>query len=553
MALSDQDKAAFTLAMTGPGGLALSGQAPQFTQALSDSGRRAARAGAFGIGGQLVDAPAPPPRPDGVTIRDEPQTLQPMATPDVEVQPSPTLDPRYEKFKAAVTGGAGGGGLGGLRGEWMGARKGLLAGFDQQKDLEGRKGVAQADRIDRTADLQVLDAAKRQRDAELQAQQDAKAAERHQRFLDRNEELADEIGKQKVDPSRLFRDMSTAQKATSVLGSVLGGFAAGLKGGPNEFLQRFDNKVSEDIAAQQNEIDNKKSSLKAREGVFGQMLAETGDRRLAAMQTRNMMYEAAKQELTAEADRLGIPEINVNADIARQAIQGQQDKLKEQFAHESYATAQQQAAAAAAAQRAAEEKAWQRQMDVVKFGLEKDKLEIDRQKAGGDQRKEDAAAVSTAAERMGKDEIVKNRELVNSLNRKVGADGNVVGLGLRATLASKIANSAPGSLAILGRAALSDEERIAQQEFEQARLLYQTKVTGSGGSDEQMAAISQAFKGAGTMAEKKHAIELLKAELDRREGLAQVGLSDDQKALFRQRMLREGQAEMPNSVKVKAR
>ena len=483
-----------------------------------------------------------------------PTELQPMHAETPDAQPVATLSSQGSPARPASAGGPGAGST--TYAEWRKARGAQLGDYETDKALAGQLGADKAGRIEAVAQLQQIDAAKKQRDAEIQQQHEDEAAAKHQQFLDRNTELADDIGRQKIDTKRLASSLSTGQKINNVLGSVLGGFSAGFSGnGQNEFVKRFDNKVAQDIQAQINEQDNKKASLSARNSVFGQMLAETGDRRIAAMQTRNLMYEAAKQDLMAKADQLGIPEVRTNAEQAVSALQHQQDQLNAQLKGEDYQRQVQAAQAQAQAQRAAEEKAWQRQKDILELGLKKDALEVERIKAGKDAGKEDNAAIQETTKRLADDDIVKNKDLVDSLARKIDPKtGDVVGLGKFESFRNKLASS-PGLMSIPGvgllGAGVSDETRLANQEFEQLKLLYQTKVTGSGGSDAQMAAIDKAFRGAGTMTEKRRAILMAKADLECREGLAMANLNDGQKATLAQRLGREGQTAMPGSVRVK--
>lgn len=469
--------------------------------------------------------------------------LRPMENQLADVTPAEPLS-TTGRPKTLGGGGGAGSGLGSLREAWLAARRKGMSDFDTDKELAGELGVEKAGKIEAVAGLQMIDAAQKQRDAEIQREQDENAAAKHQSFLNKNAEMADDIGKLQVDPKRLVHSMGTADKIGHVLGSALGGMSAGWNGGgPNEFLQRFDKQVAQDIDAQITAIDNKKASLTQRNNVFGQMLQQTGDRRLAAIQTRNLMYEAAKQKLGAQADELGIPEVRTNAQQNISAIQHQQDAMNTQFTGEAYQTAQQQAAAAAAAQRAAEKAAWDRQKEVFEMGLKKDQLDIERMKAGKEGGKEDNQAIAETTKRLGDDDIIKNKALIESLGRKVGSDGDIVGQ----TIGAKVRGALVGK-----RLGLSDEERIGQQEYDQLFLAYKNKVTGSGGSDAEAATIKGAFEGAGSMAEKRNVIEMAKADLKRREGLAFSNLDDSQKATLLKRLGREGQTAMPGSVSVKS-
>jgi hypothetical protein len=484
-----------------------------------------------------------------------PEQLQALNSPTPDVQAAPSLK---EQLLSKLRGGGGGGsGTGGLYASMMSARKKQIGDFDTDKELAIEQGENKAQHAMTMAEWLQHDADIKQRHAEIDMKAQEDAHEKTQALIGRNMELADDIGRQKIDPTRLAKSKGTGERISHVLGSALGGFLRGFQGGENKTLERFDHAVSQDIQAQLNEIDNKKAQLGARQNLVAQMIQETGDRRLGVLAARNLYYEAAKQKLAATDAQLGVPEITTAAKQTANVFQHQQDGMNAQIAAEAYQQQQRAAAAAAAAQKAAEKAAWDRQMQLAELGLKRDQLTIEGIKAGKDAHKEDNAAIAETTKRLADDDIVKNRELINSLGRKIDPKtGDVVGLGTGAAIRQKLAGAAMGPLSLVApdlskKVALSDEERLAQQEFEQAALLFQTKVTGTGGSDSQMQKIGSAFRGANTMAEKRHAIQLLQTELARREGLAQSNLTDSQKVELNRRLGRDGLVDMPGAVKVK--
>lgn len=495
--------------------------------------------------------------------------IEPGPTADTDITAAPTLDPRYQLKKPGMLAGPGGMG-GNPRAGWDASRQKLLDDFDQDKHLQYVQGANKADLTHGLAGLQDSEAAMRERHAQAQIEADQKAADDHAMFMARNRELADDIAEKKTDPQQLFGNLFSG--AIMALGGMLLA-----KGGQTQAaLQQFNASIDRSMRQQQQEIENKKVRLSARQSMFGQMLQETGDRRLAAMATRNLMLEAGKQKLAADAERLQIPTIKTAAEQGVNAIQHQQDTLKEQMEREGYQTylANQRAAAAAAA--AAEQRAYQRAKDQQEYLLKVGELklkaaEIDG-KQGQQQKKDDDAAISTAAERMGKDDVIKNKDLVDSLSRKLkpvtpgeepeGIPGvgrvNDLRAGLKPFQGEGGKYDALNPFGLAGKAlankvaGLDDNERIARMEFEQLKLLYQTKVTGSGGSDQQMVAIDKAFRGANTPAEQRRAVLMAKADQETREALATTNLNESQKAEFYRRLARDkGAAEMPNSVKTK--
>lgn len=480
---------------------------------------------------------------------------RPMETPLAAVEPGPTLDPRYGQIGRPSPSQGSGAGSNPLRQDLADANRRMMGTFDAEKDLTGTLGVEKAGRIEAFSSLVEMNAKRMDRDAQLMQEADQIAADRQNAFLARNVELSDQIAKQKTDPGRLMRNADLGTQMLVGLGAALGGALAAVNGGPNQALDRLDKIIDRDIHAQELELDNKKASLSERKGLFGQMVAETGDRRVAAMAARNLMYEAMKAKLGADADRLGIPEVRTNADLAIAEIDRRQVALQTQGAKEAYASFQQQAAAAAHARVAAEKLAWDRAMDIKKMELEQRKVDVDQAKAGKESAKEDNAAVSDAAKQLADDKVIKGKAVIEGLGQAIDEKtGDIKGLGRADKFRRVVAG--PGAVTPLGMIANKvigpdDNDLETQRKYEQLGLIYQKDVTGSGGSDAQMEKIGKAFNGAGTMAEKRAVIQMAVDDLKRREGLAQAGLTDKQKGILTQRLSREGQSPLPSSVKLK--
>lgn len=513
------------------------------------------------------------PPAQGTTLeRVDMRPIEPGATADTDFTAAPTLDPRYQLRKPGMLSGPGGmgGGGNGLKAAWDASRQKLLDDYDTDKSLQYTQGANRADEVAGRARLATEEAAIKQRHAELQQQADVDAATKHEAFLARNQQLADEISEKKTSVEQVVGD------AFGDIGMVVGSMLLARSGNLDQAFAQYNKRLDRAVQAQQQEIENKKVRLSARQSVFGQMMQETGDRRLASLATRNLMLEATKQKLQADADRLGIPSIKTNAEMAVNKVQHEQDGLNETMQREGYQTYLANARAAAAAAAAAEEKAYKRAQAEREYMLKVGELklkaaEVDS-KQGQQQKKDDEAALSTAAERMGKDDVVKNKDLVDSLSRKLkpitpgeepeGVPGvgrvNDLRAGLKPFQGEGGKYDALNPAGTVGKAfankllGLDDNERIARMEFEQLKLLYQTKVTGSGGSDQQMVAIDKAFRGANTPAEQRRAVLMAQEDQARREALATVNLTESQKAEFARRLARDkGAAEMPNSVRSK--
>ena len=100
----------------------------------------------------------------------------------------------------------------------------------------------------------------------------------------------------KVDPNRYWNSKTTGQQAGSVIGMILGGIGSGLTGGPNLAVQMLDHATSRDIAAQEHNLNTRKTML-------GEYLAQTRDLASAKQLTyaHMMNSNAARMEQMALA------------------------------------------------------------------------------------------------------------------------------------------------------------------------------------------------------------------------------------------------------------
>lgn len=444
----------------------------------------------------------------------------------------------------AKSGGGVGGGvnpLTGLKGVLTDARTETMSGLDQDVEQVRDLGEAKVARIDKVAALQEDAAMNQVNEARLQQQADFDAHQNQVKFLQRNEQLADDIGKQQVDPDRLMKNKTAAQNASLVMGSILGGALRGLDGGPNSTLDRLDREIDRDIAAQESAIKNKKDSLSARQGLFAQMLQETGDSRVAAGQTRNLMLEGFKQKLLADGERAGIPEAKINAEQGARAIQAKQDAIREQTAAANYQAEQQRQAAAAAAAAAAQREAWQRSMQVAEMGLKRDELDIKRMEKQGETAKDINAEVASAAKDLSDEKLAKGRESVEALKGQLTDDGIAgVGMGAEAKrIGARALTLGLGSDSLVDRIAFNDQERVNRGNWEKLKLAYQSQITGSGASDSERKMISAAFEGAKTPAEQKAAVATAESVYKQIEQRRISGMSDGAKAEFARRVKRD--------------
>ncbi len=490
------------------------------------------------------------------------QQLAPMESAPAPVQAAPTLDPKYTQVGRSMgSGGAGGGpspGLG-LRGAVDAAHKRQLGIYDEAASLQRELGIDKAAAAQAMSTINQEEAARQQAEAERQRQQDEEAHAKNQAFLERNVQMADDLAKTKIDTRRLFRNTDAGTQFSMWTGAVLGGFLAGVNGTSNTSLDRLEKIVDRDIRAQETELDAKKGALSARNTIFGQMLSETGDRRVAAQATRNLMLEAAKLNIKAKADELGIPEIRTQAEIIAKGIEEKQQMYATKLAEDALAAYQRQVAAAAAARAAAEQRAFENALKVAEMNIKGQHAQADLIKAGKEGAKEDNTAITEASKRQGDAELISDGELIRNMMRHVskGEKGDRSVMGFDTSSKMKMGALKGATLGLLpdsaaSRVALGDEERIARQDWEQLALLFRKRTTGSGGSEQELADIRRAYEGAGSNAERLTVLDRLMAIQNKREASATAVLNDQQKAELARRNARDGVGPaLPDTVRLK--
>lgn len=521
--------------------------------------------GAVGLGAPKTRDPISVVRNDDANA--PPTQLRAQYAPDVVVNAAPTLDPKYTQVGRPVGGGAGGGGFGSLQAKLDAARKAQFGAMDEEKSLTSEQGINQAGRIMATSDLQEQEAARQRAAAEAQQRVDADTEQRHQAFLDKQQSMIDELGSMKVDPKRVFRNQDAGTQFSMWVGGILGGMLAGANGGSNTSLDRLDKIIDRDIKVQQDEIDNKKSAITSNDSLFGQMLKETGDQRLAAAATRNLMLESAKLSLQAKAAQLGIPEVRTAADLAVNGIDQKQKTLQTALAEQALKSAQQAAAAAESARQAAAQRAFENSLKVAELGLKKDALEVDRIKATGEGSDKTAAQLQALGKDLSDKDLAEGRANVDAIKQrlmvrdpktgemKVDPDKGLPGVGKMADLRDRLLPKGVNTLNPVMQAAnavagLSDEERVSRGDWEKLKFAYQKQITGSGASPEERVALSAAFEGAKSPKEIAAAVEKADAYFAKREAAIKAGYDPRIVSVFEAR--RNGlNPEMPKSVEVK--
>lgn len=123
----------------------------------------------------------------------------------------------------------------------------------------------------------------------------------------RNQELANAIQTDKIDPNRVWSNMSTGNKITAAISILLGGFGAGLqgKGAKNSALEIIDKDIERDIDSQKTELGKKQT-------LFSENLRQLGDVRAARAATKSQLMTIAQAQANKIAADSGSKEASLN-------------------------------------------------------------------------------------------------------------------------------------------------------------------------------------------------------------------------------------------------
>lgn len=159
---------------------------------------------------------------------------------------------------------------------------------------------------------------------EIQQQEIARQKQEQavQSDLDR---IRDDIATQKIDPSRVWNNMSTGNRVMAAVSIFLGGFAGGMQGTDNKALGIINDAINKDIDAQKSELGKKQNLL----AINLQKYRNIQD---AAAATRAQLLAVTQAQVNATAAKAG----SKQALAAAQMFQGQTElemgKLKMQLA-----------------------------------------------------------------------------------------------------------------------------------------------------------------------------------------------------------------------------
>lgn len=110
---------------------------------------------------------------------------------------------------------------------------------------------------------------------------------------------AAELGKQRLDRGRWFRNASTLQQVGAVVGTLVGGLMS-KPGQPNQGVQFLANIIDDDINDQKYDIENQRADLTFRSGAVAREYQRTGDLHRATEAVRLATYNALIGQLQTD-------------------------------------------------------------------------------------------------------------------------------------------------------------------------------------------------------------------------------------------------------------
>jgi hypothetical protein len=134
----------------------------------------------------------------------------------------------------------------------------------------------------------------------------------------------------KVDPNRMYGNLSTGNKIASSVALFLGAFGAGASGGPNLAMDVLNKAIDRDIDAQKANIDTKKNAIDLKRGAYQDLLQLTGNADAARKAEEIRLSNVALKQLEVIKEMSKNPQAALQAEKGIEAIRLQQaEKMAE--------------------------------------------------------------------------------------------------------------------------------------------------------------------------------------------------------------------------------
>ena len=151
----------------------------------------------------------------------------------------------------------------------------------------------------------------------LLKENEAKEQDRQLAIADEGQKLRDiiaEAGDMKVNPDNYYGEGVTPRRIGALIAIALGGLGAAMQGPgvKNTALELINQNIDRDIAAQKANIGIKQNQVGNQNNIYGRVLQQSGDERLADAAARKAMYDAHIADIEAKVAMSKIPSVKAN-------------------------------------------------------------------------------------------------------------------------------------------------------------------------------------------------------------------------------------------------
>lgn len=251
-----------------------------------------------------------PPKPTPFTPEMPPPRVSPTAPSDQPPESATQMPGYYDMMQKL---------MGGPAGRTPDMPPDMSAAYEQMKKASMMDATAKADAA--LEQQKILDESAK----DLQLEQ-LRFDTRMNALNQEQQKLTADVQSAKIDPTRIYDNMTTGNRVLAGISILLGGLGQGLTGAKsNPAMDVINNAIDRDIDAQ-------KANLGKKQNLLSINLAKMGDLRNALAATKMQMMTVANTQVQAQAMKAG----SKSALAAAQMFQGQMDlemsKLKYQIA-----------------------------------------------------------------------------------------------------------------------------------------------------------------------------------------------------------------------------
>ena len=191
----------------------------------------------------------------------------------------------------------------------------------ESAELEGLRATEEA-ALQRKANAEI-----ERRELAAQTQRDYLANRLELEERKRNQAI-EESRTMKLNPNRLMSTKTDSEKAGLILTAILGGFGAGINGGPNPAIEALDRAIDQDIDAQKNAILNARENVSMHNNVIAQMRQKGLDFDSSVLAAKQVQIEGLKRHMDVLASEYKGPESQAKAQMFNAAMDQKLADLK---------------------------------------------------------------------------------------------------------------------------------------------------------------------------------------------------------------------------------